>query len=406
MLKKSVKISVALAGAVLLFGVYIRSLVPDTLYFAKTESVEIKSLPVVTLAPKRLSASQSVQSGDQPVSYTARLFGILPIKSVAVSTTNRRYVSVAGTPFGIKMFSDGVMVVGFSDIPSTTGYICPAKLSGLKMGDVIIGLDDTKPKTNEDVEQFILHNTDRPIRVTFLRDNQQMTVTLVPVMDRDTGVYRTGMWVRDSSAGVGTMTFYDVKKGMFAGLGHGIKDTDTQQDIRLLSGEIVPVTIVGLTKSKNGETGELKGTFMTDIPMGKVLANSTNGVYGTIFMPPADNMMAVASPQEITEGGAYILTTINGTKAKRYDVVIEKIALTGSNQNKNLVIRITDPELLNLTGGIVQGMSGSPIIQNGKLVGAITHVFINQVERGYGVFAQNMIFSMDNTEKVHIDKAG
>ena len=202
------------------------------------------------------------------------------------------------------------------------------------------------------------------------------------------------------------MTFYDLNKGMFAGLGHGIKDTDTQQDIRLLSGEIVPVSIMGLTKSKNGETGELKGTFLTDIPIGKVLANSINGVYGTIFMPPADNMMAVASPQEITVGEAYILTTINGTKAKKYDIVIEKIALTGSNQNKNLVIRITDPELLSLTGGIVQGMSGSPIVQNGKLVGAVTHVFVNQVERGYGVFAQNMIFSMDNAEKVHLNKAG
>ena len=405
MLKKSVRISVILTGLCLLFGFYLHSLIPDTMYFAKNEAVGIKSLPVVTFSPKSRYDSRSVNSGSAPLKYTARLFGVVPIKSVSVSVTDQRYVSVAGTPFGIKMFSDGVMVVGFSDIPSTTGYTCPAKLSGIKMGDVITALNGTKPKTNEDVENFIVNNTDRPISVTFLRDGQEMGTTLVPVMDRDTGVYRTGMWVRDSSAGVGTMTFYDINKGMFAGLGHGIKDTDTQQDIRLLSGEIVPVSIMGLTKSKNGEAGELKGTFLTDIPIGKVLANSTNGVYGTIFMPPADNMMAVASPQEITAGDAHILTTINGIKPKKYSIVIERIALTGSNQNKNLVIRITDPELLNLTGGIVQGMSGSPIIQNGKLVGAVTHVFINQVERGYGVFAQNMIFSMDNAEKVHMNKA-
>jgi len=393
-------------GLAVIFGFYINSLVPDTLYFTKDEDTAIKSLPMVSLAPKAVFGSRSVQNGDVPLEYTARLFGIVPIKTVNVAYTDQRVVAVAGTPFGIKMFSDGVMVVGFSDIPTTTGYQCPAKLAGLKMGDVILAFNGAQPKTNDDVEDFIIKNADRPIDVTFLRDNREHSTTLVPVMDSDTGVYRTGMWVRDSSAGVGTMTFYDLAKGMFAGLGHGIKDTDTQQDIRLLSGEIVPVSIMGLIKSKNGETGELKGTFLTDIPMGKVLANSANGVYGTIFMPPADNVMPVASPQEITAGEAYILTTINGTKAKKYDIVIEKVALTSSNQNKNLVIRITDPQLLGLAGGIVQGMSGSPIIQNGKLVGAVTHVFVNQVERGYGVFAQNMLFSMDNAEKVYMNKAG
>ena len=406
MLKKTARISVIMLGLAVIFGFYIHSLVPDTLYFTKDEDTAIKSLPMVSLAPKAVFGSRSVQNGDAPLEYTARLFGIVPIKTVNVAYTDQRVVAVAGTPFGIKMFSDGVMVVGFSDIPTTTGYQCPAKLAGLKMGDVILAFNGTQPKTNDDVEDFIIKNADRPIDVTFLRDSKEYSTTLVPVMDSDTGVYRTGMWVRDSSAGVGTMTFYDLAKGMFAGLGHGIKDTDTQQDIRLLSGEIVPVSIMGLIKSKNGETGELKGTFLTDIPMGRVLANSANGVYGTIFMPPADNVMPVASPQEITAGEAYILTTINGTKAKKYDIVIEKVALTSSNQNKNLVIRITDPQLLGLAGGIVQGMSGSPIIQNGKLVGAVTHVFVNQVERGYGVFAQNMLFSMDNSEKVYMNKAG
>ena len=406
MLKKTVRISVLLTGLCALFGFYIHSLVPDTMYFHTNEDISIKSLPMVTLAPKAAFGSRTVQSSGEAMEYTARLFGVVPLKTVTVARTDKRMVSVAGTPFGVKMFSDGVMVVGFSDIPTTTGYQCPAKLAGIKMGDVIMGFNGIQPKSNDDVENFITSNTDKPISVDILRDNQPLNVTLVPVMDADTGVYRTGMWVRDSSAGVGTMTFYDPAKKMFAGLGHGIKDTDTQQDIRLLSGDIVPVSIMGLVKSKNGETGELKGTFLTDIPAGKVLANSANGVYGTVFMPPAENMMEVASPQEVTTGPAYILTTINGTKARRYDIVIEKIALTSSNQNKNMIIRITDPELLSLTGGIVQGMSGSPIIQNGRLVGAITHVFVNQVDRGYAVFAQNMLFSMDNAEKVYLTNAG
>lgn len=406
MLKKTIRLSVICVLLTFLCGWYVRSLIPDTLYVNGQDNIQIKSLPAITVSPAGFGASRSVNTGGQQLKYTARLFGVIPVKTVNVSQSSTRTVSVAGTPFGIKMFSDGVMVVGLSDIPTTTGYQCPARLAGVKTGDVILKFNDYTPKSNDDVEQFILKNTDKPINVTLLRDASEITVTLVPVMDADTGSYRTGMWVRDSSAGVGTMTFYDVQKGMFAGLGHGIKDTDTQKDIRLLSGEIVPVSIMGLTKSRNGEAGELKGTFLTDIAVGKVLANSTNGVYGTVFMTPTTNMMPVAAPQEIVAGQAQLLTTINGTKPKLYDIVIERVALTTSNQNKNLVIRITDSRLLDLTGGIVQGMSGSPIIQNGKLVGAVTHVFVNQVERGYGVFAQNMLFSMDNAEKVYAANAG
>ncbi|MEG0090598.1 MAG: SpoIVB peptidase S55 domain-containing protein, partial [Oscillospiraceae bacterium] len=216
---------------------------------------------------------------------------------------------------------------------------------------------------------------------------------------------RTGMWVRDSSAGVGTMTFYDTQRNLFAGLGHGIKDADTQKDIRLLSGEIVPVKIIGLVKSKNGETGELKGAFLTSFPSGKVLMNKDSGVYGQIFSAVNENMMEIASPQEVLPGKAYILTTISGTKPKQYEIIIEKVSLTSQNINKNMVIRITDPELLALTGGIVQGMSGSPIVQNGKLVGAVTHVFVNQVERGYGIFAQNMMFTLDAMEGIALKSA-
>ena len=304
------------------------------------------------------------------------------------------------------MFSDGVMVVGFSDIETDSGFVCPAKSAGLKTGDIITGMGTGKIQSIDDVENYILKNNINTVTVTFLRDNIEMQLQLTPVKESGSNATRTGMWVRDSSAGVGTMTFYDVQKGMFAGLGHGIKDSDTQQDIRLLSGEIVPVKIMGVTKSRNGQAGELKGTFTSSFPSGRILANSTNGVYGTVFTVPTENIMEIAQPQDIETGPAQIITTINGTTPKRYDIVIEKIALNGTNSNKNMIIRITDSELLSVTGGIVQGMSGSPIIQNGKLVGAVTHVFVNQVDRGYAVFATNMTESMDNTEKVYLDNAG
>ena len=404
MLRRYVRLGVVVFLCSVLFAIYTASLVPDHIYTTGTQPPTIKSLPMVTLVPKTKGSQVSAQ-GEQ-LGYTAKMFGVVPLKNVNVSGQNTRVVSVAGTPFGIKMFSDGVMVVGFSDIDTQKGSFCPAKAAGLELGDVIISLDGVKVQSNTDVEKHIASKGNSEVVVVFLREGLEHTTKLTPVTDSTTGSYRTGMWVRDSSAGVGTMTFYDVQKGMFAGLGHGIKDTDTQKDIPLLSGEIVPVRITGCTPSSNGEAGELKGSFISQFPTGRVWANSTNGVYGSVFTPPADNMMEVASPNQIETGPATILTTIEGTTPKEYDIVIEKVALNGSNQWRNMVIRITDSRLLEKTGGIVQGMSGSPIIQNGKLVGAVTHVFVNQVNRGYAVFAQNMLFSMDNAEKVHMSAAG
>ena len=395
MFKKSLKISAAAAGLLVAFSVYINSLIPNDLYLFNSDDVSIASLPMVSFEKDKNSLKEVWGTTGQNLKYSAKLFGVIPLKQVNVSQNGERIVSVAGTPFGIKMFSDGVMVVGFTEISTSTGYQSPAKMAGIKMGDVITQLDDTFVRSNDDVEKYIQKKNGAPVKVVYLRDEKQCQTVITPVRDQNTGTFRTGMWVRDSSAGVGTMTFYDVQKGMFAGLGHGIKDTDTQKDIRLLSGEIVPVKIVGLTKSQNGQAGELKGSFISDFAMGKVLANIPSGVYGEVFNPPRDNLMQVASPGEVKTGYAQIITTISSGEPQKYDIEIEKISLSADNQNKNMVIRITDPELLALTGGIVQGMSGSPIIQDGKLVGAVTHVFVNQVERGYGIFAANMIDTMD-----------
>ncbi len=406
MLKKTIKLFIYSAMLLTGFSIYVEGMIPSDLYVVSGGEVQIKSLPIVTFENKNISDSAQVAKSGQKLKYKAKLFGVFPVKDVNVTTTTNRKVSVAGTPFGIKMFSDGVMVVGFSEVLTQTGYQSPAKLAGLKMGDVIMKLDEFPTKTNEDVEKYIKKNADKPINVVFQRDGKTQKTVLVPVMDKSTRAYRTGMWVRDSSAGVGTMTFYDVQKGMFAGLGHGIKDTDTQKEIPLLSGEIVPVKIVGLTKSQNGQAGELKGTFMTNFATGKVLANISSGVYGRIFTVPKENVMDIASPQEVHTGPAQIITTINGTKPEKYNIMIEKVSLTSTNVNKNMVIHITDERLLSLTGGIVQGMSGSPIVQDGKLVGAVTHVFVNQVERGYGIFAQNMVNTLDSIDNENMQMAG
>lgn len=395
MFKRVFKITMT---AVVLFSglcTFAEKKVPDRMHFTSGQKVCIQSLSIVTLNQnKEGKNTKQVNSADGTQLYTACLFGIFPLKEVAVTQSEVRYVNVSGKPFGIKMFCDGVMLVGFSDILTQTGYANPAKAAGLKAGDIITHINGKEVQTNEDVEKIILKSGSSPMKVAYIRDDSEKTVFLTAVKDINTDTMRTGMWVRDSGAGIGTMTFFDNSTGYFGGLGHGIKDVDTQQELRLLSGEIVPVKITGIIKSKNGTAGQLKGSFISAIPSGKVLLNGSTGVYGKAYITDNDNVMPVATPGEVKTGKAYILTTISGTKPQMYEVEIERVNLTANDKNKNMVIRITDSKLLSLTGGIVAGMSGSPIIQDGKLVGAITHVFVNQVERGYGIFAQNMLDTM------------
>lgn len=397
MYRKIVKTALVAIGIISARCSYTAGRLPDIININYGQDVNIQSLPFVSLSPDEKPApARRMATGDEKTIYSARLFGILPVKEVAVVSGNRRYVAVSGKPFGIKMFCDGVMIVGFSDILTGTGYKNPAKLAGLKAGDIIVSIDGKTTRTNEDVEKLIDKSDGQPINILYLRGDKQASATLTAVKGTSDGKWKSGMWVRDSGAGIGTMTFYDLNKGYFCGLGHGIKDVDTHQELRLLSGEIVPVKITGVVKSKNGSAGQLKGSFMTTIASGKILHNGKTGVYGKTYTADKDRLMEVANPSDIKPGKATVLTTINGTQPQEYEIEIEKVNLTSADRNKNMVIRITDSRLLALTGGIVAGFSGSPIIQNGRLVGAVTHVFVNQVDRGYGIFATNMLATMDS----------
>ena len=303
--------------------------------------------------------------------------------------------TVCGTPFGIKMFSDGAMVVAFTDIRTAGGMANPAKAAGLKMGDVIVSINGQKTVDNDDVSAAIQAAEGRPVQLVYTRDGAEHTTSLQPVQDADSERWRAGMWVRDSSAGIGTLTFVDNSTGIYGGLGHSISDADTGQSIALLSGEVAPVTITGYVAGAAGAPGELKGRFTGELAMGDILINGATGVYGSIRRVMDGQDMVVAQAQEVCEGPARILTTIGGDEPKWYDAVIEQISLTEEDPNRNMVIRITDPELLAATGGIVQGMSGSPIVQNDRLVGAVTHVLVNDPTRGFGIFAENMLASAD-----------
>lgn len=391
-------LTLAVGAAALALGclTYLYTQLPDTFMVPQGQTLTLAQMPwIVPLEPKGGAAAvQAVPTGGS-YNVTLSVLGGIPVKTVRAVVVDRRAVTVCGTPFGIKMFSDGAMVVAFTDIRTAGGSANPAKGAGLKMGDVIVSIDGHKTVDNDDVSAAIQAAEGRPVQLVYTRDGAEHTTSLQPVQDADSQRWRAGMWVRDSSAGIGTLTFVDNFTGIYGGLGHSISDADTGQSIALLSGEVAPVTITGYVAGAAGAPGELKGRFTGEGAMGDILINGATGIYGSIRRVMDGQDMVVAQAQEVCEGPARILTTIGSDEPAWYDAEIEQISLTEEDPNRNMVIRITDPELLAATGGIVQGMSGSPIVQNDRLVGAVTHVLVNDPARGFGIFAENMLASAD-----------
>ncbi|MCL2013733.1 MAG: SpoIVB peptidase [Oscillospiraceae bacterium] len=361
--------------------------------------MENRSKPAVSIPDENISAGFSGTQG-----LTLKLFGAFPVKNARVQTIKRSMLVPGGNPFGVKMFTKGVMVVGVSDVETLSGVVNPAKAAGIKMGDIIYLVNGEKVSTNEEVAHIISRSGGNPVDIHLERKNKGINLTMVPALSKDDNKYKAGLWVRDSSAGIGTITFYDPTEGAFAGLGHGICDVDTGEILPLLSGEIVNVNIDSVQKSVAGTPGELRGSFLPGFAVGNLLLNDESGVYGQAYRRAVSGKaIPMALKQQVKPGSAKILTTIKGRKPKAYKIVIEKVAANSSVKTKNMIIRITDPELLEKAGGIVQGMSGSPIIQGGTLVGAVTHVFINDPVKGYGIFAENMLESQNS---IGFDKAG
>lgn len=375
---------------------YLGTLVPDTLRVVSGGDVRLVSLPLLTqqAGTEQAAPASGLETGSS-YNLSIALGGIIPVKTVRAQVVSRRLVNVCGTPFGIKMFADGAMVVGFSDLHTSTGTVNPAKAAGIAMGDVIKSVAGTPTKTNEDVAAALQELEGAPAEVVYTRGTKEHTTLLTAVYDSAAQMWRTGMWVRDSSAGIGTLTFVDEATSMFAGLGHSIHDVDTGLTVSLRSGEIVRVDITGVVKGAQGSPGELQGHFQNAAPAGTILENGESGVYGTVSAALGGFEAEVALPQEIEAGPALMYTTIRGEEAAAYEVEIEKIALAGEDPNRNMIVRVTDERLLSETGGIVQGMSGSPIVQNGRLVGAVTHVLVNDPTRGYAIFAENMVEAAD-----------
>lgn len=304
-----------------------------------------------------------------------------------------RYVYPMGKTVGIKLFSEGVLVVGLSEIKTDAGNSSPAKTCGLQEGDIITHINSEEVNSIEEVQALLQTLGGESMSVRILRNNAQSQLTAQAVQCNADGAYKLGAWIRDSMAGIGTMTFYDPESQIFGTLGHGINDVDTAMLMPLQSGSIMPSSVTDVKKGQSGAPGELHGSFQVENDLGQLFANTPGGVFGQMsggVMTTDQELVAVAKPNEVKTGKVQILSNISGDKVERFDAEIVKLYPNASD-TRDLMLHITDPRLLEATGGIVQGMSGSPILQDGKLVGAVTHVLLNDPTKGYGIFADHML---------------
>lgn len=300
-------------------------------------------------------------------------------------------VYLGGQSFGVKFYSDGVIIINLENYYDGIKYVCPAKESGLKINDIITEANGKSIKTNEELSGVLSNCNGEEVSLKIKRNNNIIEKKITPVKNT-AGMYLIGAWIRDSCAGIGTITYYDAKNNYFAALGHGICDNDTSYLMPLEHATVLSASISGVSKSISGKAGSLNGYFK-DETLGNLTKNTPIGIFGT----PEENysykqkQIEIAQTNEIKAGKASILTTIKGNDVEEFEIEITRICNKNKDSNENFIIRITDDRLLEECGGIVQGMSGSPIIQNGKLVGAVTHVFLNKPQEGFGIAIQNMV---------------
>lgn len=381
--------------AALCWALCLSATLPDRYYLAKGSRFSLGDSSLIQTSSNDGYPLSVYSSTGNTFRMDLKLLGFINIKPVSVQVVDRRVVALCGTPFGIKMVTDGVMVVGTGAVTDCNSRaVSPAQTAGIQEGDIILSINGEKISSKKQLTKLVESSAGQPLSLVVRRGEQLTSLHLSPVRSSLDNSYHLGLWVRDSSAGIGTMTFYDPNNGCFAGLGHAICDVDTGQLMPLSQGEIVEASIIGVHAGKSGSPGQLQGAFVANRSIGSLYTNSYNGVYGRLLSQPVDaQTIPMAQCQEVRQGPVKILTTVSGQKPQLFDACIEKLSLSQDEPTKNMVLRITDPDLLELSGGIVQGMSGSPIIQDGMLVGAVTHVFVNDPTRGYGIFAENM----DNT---------
>lgn len=320
------------------------------------------------------------------------------ISSIQTSLSQNKDIDVVlgGNCIGVKLSSEGVLVVGFSEVYKNEEILqSPAKEAGVEIGDIITKVDNVEIKDCKTLIDYLEDNNNNTINVEVKRENNTINKKISLVEEKD-NKYKIGLWVRDSTAGVGTLTFYHEETHRFGALGHPVTDVDTNKAFNIKDGKLLDASIISIKKGEKGSPGELKGMFIdSNKPIGTINKNTNCGIFGSVYdtIDLSDNIrkIKVGFRNEIELGKASIIATIDNEGPKEYDIEIVKLYDQDKPSAKSMIIKVTDKELLERTGGIVQGMSGSPIIQNGKLVGAVTHVLINKPDVGYGIYIDWML---------------
>lgn len=420
-------------AAVLAYGWYcVDSSIPDRISIVRDQKEEFsfhmplnttlssQSREVVLGTQSNIPAEEITISGNQTFSMYSRdqgsyeiglkLFGLIKFKDIQVDVVDTRYAVPCGTPIGIYLKSDGIMVVGTGMLTAAGGAQVEPAAGILKSGDYIEAFNGKAVETKEELIQAVNENQGQAAVLSLRREGELVDVKMEPVQTEE-GDYKLGAWVRDDTQGIGTVTYVDLN-GNFGALGHGISDSDTGELMEASQGQLYSAQIVGIEKGSTGRPGLLSGViyYGPSTLRGEIEANTQKGVFGKVnqkFLeenaldeslgnrgPGTEGLpegaMEIARRQEVKPGPAVIRSSVSG-EVKDYEIQIQKVDYGSSHENKSLVIQVTDPELIKLTGGIVQGMSGSPIIQNGKLAGAVTHVFLQDSTRGYGILLENML---------------
>ena len=370
---------------------------PNSMILMQGENLEIST--VLGLNVKNKQTMQTSSSLNEKLTEQVgkkdlelNLFNIIPVKDVTVNVIPKTTVIPLGKTIGMKLYTEGVLVVGMSEIEGKKPY----QNSGIEAGDRIIEVNNKKISTSDELTQCVNTCNGKNIEIKYINNKDEIVQAEIEPAKTSNNEYKIGLWVRDAAAGVGTITFYEPSTGSFASLGHGINDVDTYELIDIANGELVTAKILDIVKGKNGIPGEIRGNIDNSIKIGNISKNTDFGVYGNITNTNALNLdnsqeMEVADRNEINTGKAYILCELDNGKTEKYEIEIQKIFKENNQDNKSMLIKITDARLIEKTGGIIQGMSGAPIIQNNKFIGAVTHVLVNDSKVGYGVFADLMI---------------
>lgn len=381
--------------------------IPDTIFIRDGQTLHSNSLisfndinSSASISNKIFNFSKAVNSSNEQNNKNkveVSIFGIVPYKDVSVNAVPKNIkLYPGGQPIGVKLNTKGVLVIALCDIDTISNKIpCPASEAGIQIGDSILKINNKNINNSEELSREINNSEGEGINLLITRKGEQFTKKIIPIKSSSDNKFKIGLWVRDSTAGVGTLTFYDKKSGIFAALGHPITDVDTGTLLSINKGEIVKSSIISIKKGVKGNPGELKGIFEDeDKILGDINKNTKCGIYGKANLKLINNYskpLEIGLRSEIKKGNAQILTTIDKNGPKLYDIEILKLLNQDEPGPKSMVIKVTDPELLRITGGIVQGMSGSPIIQNNKIIGAVTHVLVNKPDTGYGIYIEWML---------------